>query len=61
MLYVTERAVFQLTKEGLLLKEIAPGVDLQKDILEMMDFEPIMNNPLSYFNTNIFKHGKLEL
>lgn len=61
VLYVTERAVFQLTKEGLLLKEIAPGVDLQKDILEMMDFEPIMNNPLSYFNTNIFKHGKLEL
>ena len=61
VLYITERAVFQLTKEGLLLKEIAPGVDLQKDILEMMDFEPIMNNPLSYFNTNIFKYGKLEL
>jgi acyl CoA:acetate/3-ketoacid CoA transferase len=40
--YVTERAVFRATSEGLLLTEIAPGVDLQHDILEQMEFAPIV-------------------
>ena len=42
ILYVTERAVFELTPKGLLLKEIAPGVDIQTDILELMEFEPLI-------------------
>lgn len=52
--YVTERAVFQLVDEGLELLEIAPGVDLEKDILGQMDFRPIMKNvkqmPVEIFN-----------
>ena len=43
--YITERCVFRLTKEGLELTEVAPGVDIKKDILDRMDFEPIVRQP----------------
>lgn len=42
VLYVTERAVFQLTPHGLRLIEITPGLDLQTDILAHMQFTPII-------------------
>lgn len=45
VLYVTERCVFELTTEGLELIEIAPGVDLQRDILQRMAFAPIVREP----------------
>jgi len=40
VLYVTERCVFELTEQGLRLKEVFPGVDKQKDILDLLDFVP---------------------
>ncbi|NEU31371.1 acyl CoA:acetate/3-ketoacid CoA transferase [bacterium LRH843] len=46
VIYVTERAVFSLTREGLELIEIADGVDVQKDILDQMEFKPIMGKNL---------------
>jgi len=43
--YVTERCVFALRKGGLELIEIAPGIDLERDILALMEFKPIVKEP----------------
>jgi acyl CoA:acetate/3-ketoacid CoA transferase len=40
VVYVTERAVFRLTDKGVALIEVAPGVDIKKDVLARMQFEP---------------------
>jgi len=42
VLYVTERAVFRLTPAGLELIELAPGIDLQKQVLDLMEFKPVI-------------------
>ena len=43
--YITERCVFRLTKQGLELTEVAPGIDIDKDILDRMEFAPIVRQP----------------
>jgi len=45
VLYVTERAVFKLTGDGIELIEYAPGIDIERDILNLMEFKPIVKNP----------------
>jgi propionate CoA-transferase len=45
VLYITERCVFQLTKQGLEVIEVAPGVDIKRDILDKMEFEPLVRHP----------------
>ena len=42
ILYVTERAVFRLTKDGISLEEVAPGIDVDKDVIRKMSFEPVI-------------------
>ena len=54
MLYVTERAVFRLQEKELELMEIAPGIDLQKDILDQMDFLPLIAENLKTMDASIF-------
>ncbi len=47
VLYVTERAVFQLIDRGIVLKEVAPGIDIERDLLNAMGFKPIVEGVLT--------------
>lgn len=55
VLYVTERAVFQLIDHKMTLIEIAPGIDLQKDILDQMGFKPEVAKDLKTMDPDIFQ------
>jgi propionate CoA-transferase len=61
VLYITERCVFLLTKDGMELIEIAPGIDLEKDILSHMAFQPLMNDPIRQMDSRIFQHDVMGL
>jgi propionate CoA-transferase len=55
VLYVTERCVLRLRPDGLELIEIAPGLDLERDILARMDFMPIIERPPRLMDARIFR------
>lgn len=57
MHYVTERAVFELRPEGLVLTEIAPGIDLQTQILDLMEFKPIIAENLKGMDPALFREN----
>jgi propionate CoA-transferase len=61
VLYITERAVFSLSGNGLELIEIAPGIDIQKDILANMDFIPILPEKIREMDYRLFREEKMEL
>ncbi len=61
VLYITERCVFELTEEGLVLSEGAPGVDIEKDILAYMEFKPIMRGEPKLMDERIFCPGAMGL
>ena len=58
--YITERAVFELTEKGIALIEIAPGADLEKDILAQMDFVPIMGD-VKLMDARLFNEEKMNM
>ena len=53
-LYITERAVFELNRKGVRLLEVAPGINIQKDVLEKMDFVPQIAEPVKIMDTRCF-------
>lgn len=55
VLYITERAVFELKEEGLTLIEVAPGIDVQTQILDLMEFSPIISPTLKEMDDDILK------
>lgn len=59
--YITERAVFRLVDNGIMLTEIAPGVDLEKDILAHMEFRPLIAGDLKLMDSRIFREEKMGL
>lgn len=61
VLFVSERAVFEVSSRGLELIEIAPGIDLEKDVLAQMQFSPHIREPLATMDARIFQPGKMHL
>ena len=61
VLYITERCVFKLVKDGLELIEIAPGVDLERDILAHIDFKPVIAPDLKLMDARIFADAPMAI
>src|SRR6266571_2763647 len=61
VLYVTERCVFVLTADGLELTEVAPGIDIERDILALMDFKPVVPRDPVVMNPRIFREDAMDL
>ena len=60
VLYVTERCVLRRTAAGVELAEVAPGVDVERDILAQMDFRPILRDPKP-MDLRLFQPGPMGL
>jgi propionate CoA-transferase len=52
--YVTERAVFKNSTQGLELVEIAPGIDLERNVIAQMEFRPHISPDLKLMDDRIF-------
>jgi len=61
VLYVTERCVFALRSDGLELTEVAPGIDIERDILSLMDFRPLIPREPAPMDARIFRDGPMDL
>lgn len=61
VLYVTERCVFALTPQGLELRELAPGTDLQRDVLARMGFAPQVASEVKPMDARIFREAPMGL
>ena len=60
VLYITERCVFELTTQGLRLAEVAPGIDIERDILRLLPFAPRVDTPVP-MDASIFEPGPMRL
>jgi propionate CoA-transferase len=61
VLYITERCVFQLTPDGVELVEVAPGIDVERDIVSQMGFKPVIKTPPRLMDARIFRDAPMGL
>ena len=61
VLYVTERAVFRLEDQGPVLIELAPGMDLERDIFAHMDYRPVVASDLAPMDLRLFRDAPMGL
>lgn len=61
VLYVTERAVFELTEHGVMLRETAPGIHLERDVLRQMGFAPLLPDQPVPMAAELFHPGRMGL
>lgn len=61
VIYITERAVFELREDGIYLIEVAPGIDIQTQIINLMDFEPKIDENIKLMDLRIFKDEIMNL
>ena len=61
VLYITERAVFHLGEENLILDEYAPGIDIEKDIIEKMEFKPKVSSKCVKMDSRLFQDKSMGL
>lgn len=61
VLYITERAVFELRKDGVYLIETAPGIDIQSQIIDQMGFTPKIDGQPKLMDSRIFRDELMEL
>jgi propionate CoA-transferase len=59
--FITERAVLVITREGLVVTEVAPGLDLERDVLGQMAFRPRVSPELTLMDERIFRAGLMGL
>ena len=61
VIFITERAVFSIAEQGLELSEIAPGMDLEKDVIAHMGFRPLIAKNLKEMDARLFKDERMGL
>ncbi|MEL7598366.1 MAG: 3-oxoacid CoA-transferase, partial [Clostridiaceae bacterium] len=61
ILYITERAVFELREDGVHLIEVAPGIDIQTQVIDLMGFVPKMDGEVKLMDARIFRDEKMGL
>ncbi|MDD4715924.1 MAG: 3-oxoacid CoA-transferase [Oscillospiraceae bacterium] len=61
ILYITERCVFELRKDGLHLIEVAPGIDVQTQIVDLMEFTPKIDDSLKMMDARLFQEESMGL
>ena len=54
-MYITERAVFELRKDGVYLTEVAPGIDVKTQVIDVMGFEPKIDGTVKTMDERIFR------